>query len=147
MLNCMERHLAGGLVKVYDPYITVDMVKNQFAIFIISYTSILSLLQILANSFANAILISRKVFSTYKENVDDMRESPTLQMLNCMERHLAGGLVKVYDPAPQIDKLLPPLQYIRYTIFFLILSSAPLWEQYMVLPMVSRLSYHSSLFS
>ncbi len=34
---------------------------------------------------------------TYKENVDDIRESPTLQMLECMERHLAGG-VKVYDP-------------------------------------------------
>ena len=34
---------------------------------------------------------------TYKENVDDTRESPTLQMLECMERHLAHG-VKVYDP-------------------------------------------------
>ena len=40
---------------------------------------------------------------TYKENVDDMRESPTLQMLNCMERHLAGGLVKVYDPYITVD--------------------------------------------
>ena len=35
---------------------------------------------------------------TYKENVDDMRESPTLQMLEAMERHLCGNLVKVYDP-------------------------------------------------
>lgn len=35
---------------------------------------------------------------TYKENVDDMRESPTLQMLECMDEHLAGGRVKVYDP-------------------------------------------------
>lgn len=35
---------------------------------------------------------------TYKENVDDMRESPTLQMLESMERHLSGNLVKVYDP-------------------------------------------------
>ena len=34
---------------------------------------------------------------TYKENVDDVRESPTLQMLECMEKHLATG-VKVYDP-------------------------------------------------
>lgn len=34
---------------------------------------------------------------TYKENVDDIRESPTLQILECMKRHLAGG-VKVYDP-------------------------------------------------
>lgn len=34
---------------------------------------------------------------TYKENVDDVRESPTLQMLECMEKHLASG-VKVYDP-------------------------------------------------
>ena len=35
---------------------------------------------------------------TYKENVDDMRESPTLQMLESMERHLCGDFVKVYDP-------------------------------------------------
>ena len=34
---------------------------------------------------------------TYKENVDDVRESPTLQLLESMERHLALGL-KVYDP-------------------------------------------------
>ena len=34
---------------------------------------------------------------TYKENVDDMRESPTLQLLESQERHLAPGL-KVYDP-------------------------------------------------
>lgn len=34
---------------------------------------------------------------TYKENVDDMRESPTLQLLESQERHLAD-LLKVYDP-------------------------------------------------
>lgn len=34
---------------------------------------------------------------TYKENVDDLRESPTLQLLESQERHLAPGL-KVYDP-------------------------------------------------
>lgn len=34
---------------------------------------------------------------TYKENVDDMRESPTLQLLESQERHLSTGL-KVYDP-------------------------------------------------
>jgi len=34
---------------------------------------------------------------TYKEDVDDMRESPTLQLLDCMHRHLASG-IKVYDP-------------------------------------------------
>ena len=34
---------------------------------------------------------------TYKENVDDYRESPTLQLLDCQERHLAEPL-KVYDP-------------------------------------------------
>ena len=34
---------------------------------------------------------------TYKENVDDMRESPTLQLLESQERHLAEPL-KVYDP-------------------------------------------------
>ena len=35
---------------------------------------------------------------TYKENVDDMRESPTLQILESMERHLCDMMVKVYDP-------------------------------------------------
>ncbi len=34
---------------------------------------------------------------TYKENVDDVRESPTLQLLECMKKHLAVG-IKVYDP-------------------------------------------------
>lgn len=34
---------------------------------------------------------------TYKENVDDVRESPTLQLLECQERHLAKPL-KCYDP-------------------------------------------------
>ena len=33
----------------------------------------------------------------YKEDVDDIRESPTLQLLECMEKHLATGM-KVYDP-------------------------------------------------
>lgn len=34
---------------------------------------------------------------TYKENVDDIRESPTLQLLENMKKHLANG-IKVYDP-------------------------------------------------
>lgn len=34
---------------------------------------------------------------TYKENVDDMRESPTLQLLESQHKHLASEL-KVYDP-------------------------------------------------
>lgn len=34
---------------------------------------------------------------TYKENVDDMRESPTLQLLESQMRHLSAPL-KVYDP-------------------------------------------------
>lgn len=34
---------------------------------------------------------------TYKENVDDIRESPTLQLLECMKKHLAKG-VRIYDP-------------------------------------------------
>ena len=46
---------------------------------------------------------------TYKENVDDMRESPTLQMLESMERHLCGNLVKVYDPFIENDVV--PNQY------------------------------------
>ena len=39
---------------------------------------------------------------TYKENVDDVRESPTLQLLECQERHLAEPL-KVYDPLIERD--------------------------------------------
>lgn len=34
---------------------------------------------------------------TYKENVDDVRESPTLQLLACMKKHLAPPLL-CYDP-------------------------------------------------
>lgn len=35
---------------------------------------------------------------TYKEDVDDMRESPTLQMLSSMDKHLSGSKIKIYDP-------------------------------------------------
>lgn len=45
---------------------------------------------------------------TYKENVDDMRESPTLQLLESQERHLAPPL-KVYDPF--ISEDVVPNQY------------------------------------
>jgi UDP-N-acetyl-D-mannosaminuronic acid dehydrogenase len=39
---------------------------------------------------------------TYKENVDDVRESPTLQLIETMEKHLAPAL-KVYDPFVKRD--------------------------------------------
>ena len=42
---------------------------------------------------------------TYKEDVDDVRESPTLQMLDSMEEHLCGGAVKVYDPWVERDEV------------------------------------------
>ena len=45
---------------------------------------------------------------TYKENVDDIRDSPTLQMLDSMNRHLCGNNVKVYDP--YIEKDIVPNQ-------------------------------------
>lgn len=45
---------------------------------------------------------------TYKENVDDCRESPTFQLLESQERHLAAGL-KVYDPFIKED--IVPNQY------------------------------------
>ena len=51
---------------------------------------------------------------TYKENVDDMRESPTLQLLESQERHLANGL-KVYDPF--INEDVVPNQYHSLDIF------------------------------
>ncbi len=40
---------------------------------------------------------------TYKENVDDIRESPTLQMLEQMDDALSSGLVQVYDPYVTLD--------------------------------------------
>lgn len=46
---------------------------------------------------------------TYKENVDDMRESPTLQMLERMDDALSGGMVQVYDPF--IEKDIVPNQW------------------------------------
>lgn len=44
---------------------------------------------------------------TYKENVDDCRESPTLQLIEAQERHLARPL-KTYDPF--IEKDIVPNQ-------------------------------------
>lgn len=46
---------------------------------------------------------------TYKENVDDMRESPTLQMLESMKKHLGGHDIKIYDPF--ITEDVVPNQY------------------------------------
>lgn len=40
---------------------------------------------------------------SYKENVDDVRESPTLQMLERLDDALSGGLVQVYDPFIEND--------------------------------------------
>ena len=51
---------------------------------------------------------------TYKENVDDIRESPTLQLLEAQERHLAHPL-KVYDPL--IDKKMVENQYTDFDQF------------------------------
>lgn len=51
---------------------------------------------------------------TYKENVDDVRESPTLQMLESQERHLAKPL-KVYDPL--ISKDIVENQYHDFDAF------------------------------
>ena len=51
---------------------------------------------------------------TYKENVDDYRESPTLQLLECQERHL-GQPLKVYDPFLEND--IAPNQYHDFDMF------------------------------
>lgn len=45
---------------------------------------------------------------TYKENVDDVRESPSLQLLESMEKHLAEPL-KTYDP--YVNKKITKNQY------------------------------------
>ena len=52
---------------------------------------------------------------TYKENVDDTRESPTLQLLHNMDEHLAGGRIKVYDP--YVKKDIVPNQYHDFDAF------------------------------
>lgn len=51
---------------------------------------------------------------TYKENVDDVRESPTLQLLEAMENHLAPAL-KVYDP--YVKENIVKNQYQDYDLF------------------------------
>lgn len=45
---------------------------------------------------------------TYKEDVDDVRESPTLQMLESMEHHLVADPCRVYDP--WVDSDIAPNQ-------------------------------------
>ncbi len=45
---------------------------------------------------------------TYKEDVDDVRESPTLQMLESMEHHLVADPCRVYDP--WVDNDIAPNQ-------------------------------------
>lgn len=42
---------------------------------------------------------------TYKEDVDDVRESPTLQMLETQAEHLGGAHMKVYDPWIERDEV------------------------------------------
>lgn len=51
---------------------------------------------------------------TYKENVDDTRESPTLQLLKNMEDHLAFG-VKVYDPF--VKEVIVSNQFLNFEKF------------------------------
>lgn len=51
---------------------------------------------------------------TYKENVDDVRESPTLQLLEAAKKHLAPAL-KVYDPFVKNDTV--EKQYHEFDVF------------------------------
>lgn len=51
---------------------------------------------------------------TYKEDVDDVRESPTLQLLGFMEEHLSPSL-KVYDPF--IKEKIVENQYFNFEEF------------------------------
>ncbi|RLQ94806.1 nucleotide sugar dehydrogenase [Falsibacillus albus] len=50
----------------------------------------------------------------YKENVDDTRESPTLQLLERMDEHLAFG-VKVFDP--HVKKRIVDHQFMNFEDF------------------------------
>lgn len=51
---------------------------------------------------------------TYKENVDDIRESPTIQLLERMEEHLAYG-VRVFDP--YVKKRIVEHQFMNFEDF------------------------------
>lgn len=51
---------------------------------------------------------------SYKEDVDDVRESPTLQLLESMEKHLGHG-IKIYDPF--IEKDIVENQYHSFENF------------------------------
>lgn len=51
---------------------------------------------------------------TYKENVDDVRESPTLQLYDCMKKHLADG-ARFYDP--MVKTTLVERQYFDFDTF------------------------------
>lgn len=53
---------------------------------------------------------------TYKEDVDDTRESPTLQLLENMRRHLAFG-IKVFDP--MVDRDIVENQYHSFDTFLM----------------------------
>jgi len=46
---------------------------------------------------------------TYKENVDDLRESPTLQMIERFEKYFVKG-INVYDPMVKVNKVLGQTQ-------------------------------------
>ena len=51
---------------------------------------------------------------TYKENVDDVRESPTMQLIESMKRHMANP-PKCYDP--MVTKKITPRQYQDFSAF------------------------------
>ena len=51
---------------------------------------------------------------TYKEDVDDLRESPTIQLLECMQVHLSSG-IKVYDPF--VKDIIFDNQYVNFDEF------------------------------
>ena len=51
---------------------------------------------------------------TYKENVDDVRESPTLQLYDCMKKHLSDG-ARFYDP--MVKTTLVERQYFNFDAF------------------------------
>lgn len=51
---------------------------------------------------------------TYKEDVDDVRESPSLQLYGCLQKHLSFGM-KFYDPYVKVD--IVKNQYHAFDIF------------------------------
>jgi UDP-N-acetyl-D-mannosaminuronic acid dehydrogenase len=72
----------------------------------------------------------------YKENVDDTRESPTLQLLERMDEHLAFG-VKVFDPF--VKERIVDHQFMNFEDFINEIEILLLWLDMIILKTIWNL--------